>query len=110
VRVPVPGANITYTHDQKAALRAEFARRRKRQLFVSIPLVVFMVGVLIALDEKTKAPLFGLAPSVVVGIFVVVMGGGLVFSLLNWRCPACERYLGKHINPSFCHRCGVPLR
>jgi hypothetical protein len=101
---------MTYTEDQKAAHRAEFAMRRKRQLFVSIPLVIFMIGVLIALDEKTKVPVFGLSPSVIVGIFVVVMGGGLVFSLLNWRCPACQRYLGKHMNPSFCHRCGVPLR
>ena len=101
---------MTYTEDQKAAFRAEFAMRRKRQLFVSIPLVIFMVGVMIALDEKTKAPVFGLSASVVGGIFAVVMGGGLVFSLLNWRCPACQRYLGKHINPSFCHRCGVPLR
>ena len=101
---------MTYTEDQKAAFRAEFATRRKRQLFVSIPLVIFMVGVLIALDEKTKAPVFGLSSSVVAAIFAVVMGGGLVFSLLNWRCPACQRYLGKHINPSFCHRCGVPLR
>ena len=101
---------MTYTDDQKAAFRAEFAARRKRQLFVSIPLVVFMLGVMIVLDERTKAPVLGLSPSVVIGIFAVVMGGGLVFSLLNWRCPACARYLGKHINPSFCHRCGAPLR
>ena len=101
---------MTYTEDQKAEFRAEFAMRRRRQLFVSIPLVIFMVGVMVALDEKAKAPVFGISPSVVIGIFAVVMVGGLVFSLLNWRCPACQRYLGKQINPSFCHRCGVPLR
>jgi ribosomal protein S27AE len=101
---------MTYTDDQKAAHRAEFASRRKRQLFVSIPLLVLMLGFMIVLDDKSKAPAFGLSPSVVVGVFALLMGGGLVFSLLNWRCPACGRYLGKHINPSFCHRCGVPLR
>jgi hypothetical protein len=101
---------MTYTEDQKAAFRAEFASRRKRQLLVSIPLVVVMLGVMIVLDDKSKAPALGLSPSVVIGIFAVVMGGGLVFSLLNWRCPACARYLGKHISPSFCHRCGVALR
>jgi len=101
---------MTYTEDQKAAFRTEFATRRKRQLFVSIPLVVFMLGFMIVLDEKTKAPVLGLSPSVVIGLFALMMGGGLLFSLLNWRCPACARYLGKHINPSFCHRCGTPLR
>jgi ribosomal protein S27AE len=101
---------MTYTEEQKAAHRTEFALRRKRQLFVSIPLVVVMLGVMVVLDDKTKASVWGLSPSVVVGIFAVLMGGGLVFSLLNWRCPACGRYLGKHISPSFCHRCGVPLR
>ena len=42
-------------------------------------------------DEKAKTPVFGLSPSVVIGIFAVVMGGGLAFSLLNWRCPASLR-------------------
>src|SRR5687767_9013866 len=101
---------MAYTEDQKARLRKEFAHRRKKQLFVSIPIAVFMIGVLIALDEKSKGPILGLSPSMVVTVFMVVMGAGLVFSLINWRCPACRRYLGKHINPSFCHRCGAPLR
>ena len=102
---------MTYTEDQKAAFRAEFALRRKRQLFVSIPLVVVMLG---RHDRhsmtRRKRPFWDSRRRSSVGIFAVVMGGGLVFSLLNWRCPACARYLGKHINPSFCHRCGVPLR
>ena len=34
----------------------------------------------------------------------------VVFSLFNYRCPACHGYLGKSINPSFCQRCGVRLR
>jgi len=102
--------SVEYTDDQKAAFRVEFALRRKRQLFVSIPLIVVMLGLMTVLDEKRKAPVLGLSPSVVVAVFAVLMGGALVFSLLNWRCPACGRYLGKHISPSFCHRCGVPLR
>jgi hypothetical protein len=100
----------TYTEEQKAAFRTEYAARRKKQLFISIPLAVFMIGVLLVLDEKAKGPIFGVSPSIVVAVLAAVMVAGVVFSLLNWRCPACRRYLGKHINPSFCHRCGVPLR
>jgi len=101
---------MDYTEDQKARLRSEFAVRRRRQLFLSIPLAVFMIVILIMLDDKSKAPILGLPPSVVVVVFAVVMIAGIGFSLVNWRCPACRRYLGKHINPSFCHRCGAPLR
>jgi Na+/citrate or Na+/malate symporter len=101
---------MTYTEEQKAALRTEFAARRKRQLLVSIPLAIFMIGVLVIIDDKSRAPIFGLSPAMVLVAFAVVMVAGLAFSLANWRCPACQRYLGKHINPSFCHRCGAPLR
>jgi predicted RNA-binding Zn-ribbon protein involved in translation (DUF1610 family) len=34
----------------------------------------------------------------------------LVFSLRNWRCPACNKYLGKGTLPHYCPNCGVELR
>jgi rRNA maturation endonuclease Nob1 len=33
----------------------------------------------------------------------------LIFSLFNWRCPSCNKYLGKAINAKFCAKCGVQL-
>jgi DNA polymerase II large subunit len=33
----------------------------------------------------------------------------LAFSFLNWRCPSCNKYLGKAINPKFCSKCGTQL-
>ena len=101
---------MTYTEEQKAAFRIEFAARRKKQRLVSIPLAVLMIGVLLVLDEKAKGPVFGVSPAIVVAALTAVLIAGVVFSLRNWRCPACRRYLGKHMNPSFCHRCGIPLR
>jgi rubrerythrin len=32
------------------------------------------------------------------------------FYWLNWRCPACKKYLGKELNPSHCPNCRVELR
>jgi len=43
----------------------------------------------------------------VLAVFVV---GALVFSFKNWRCPACNGYLGKAFNPRYCSKCGVELR
>jgi len=33
-----------------------------------------------------------------------------VFSLYNWRCPACNKYLGKQRSPKYCSKCGVALQ
>ena len=41
---------------------------------------------------------------------VVLVAGALIFSFRNWRCPACNRYLGKQYSPKFCSKCGVVLQ
>ena len=32
------------------------------------------------------------------------------FSFRNWRCPACNGYLGRSMSMNFCPKCGVELR
>lgn len=36
--------------------------------------------------------------------------GGLAASIVNWRCPACNKYLGRSMDPSVCRKCGAKLR
>jgi rRNA maturation endonuclease Nob1 len=31
----------------------------------------------------------------------------IIFSLLNRRCPNCNKYLGKKMNSKYCASCGV---
>jgi hypothetical protein len=31
----------------------------------------------------------------------------VIFSLRNWRCPCCNRWLGNQLNPQSCVGCGV---
>jgi hypothetical protein len=38
-------------------------------------------------------------------IFVAVMLGIGVLSFINWRCPACKKYLGNSWAPRECPRC-----
>lgn len=33
--------------------------------------------------------------------------GSLIYTLINWRCPACGKYLSKRVDPSSCPGCGV---
>ena len=102
---------MQYLEQQIADFKAEFARRRKRQLLVSLPLAA--VVILFAIFSRTaEAPPLGLPPAVLriaVFVFVLVLGA-IAFSLWNWRCPACNKYLGKGVSPSFCPKCGVPLQ
>jgi hypothetical protein len=86
-----------------------FSVRQRRQFLLAIPLVVVLLSFFIAVDERAGT-VFGF-PLAAAGPFLFVFViGALVFSLKNWRCPACDRYLGKVWNPRHCHSCGVALR
>jgi hypothetical protein len=75
---------------------------------VSLPLaaVVFAVAVF----RGTGPTLFGIPADVAGPVFLVLVLGALAFTLRNWRCPACEKYLGRSFNPKHCQNCGIQLR
>lgn len=99
---------MEYTEEQKRGFRESFAALRKRQLLATIPLVAVLVFLGFS-DQETGAS-FGVPVVVwlpIAGLFVL---GLVLFSLKNWRCPACRKYLGKGFGPKFCPKCGVALR
>ena len=99
---------MQYAEQQLQEFRSEFAKRRKRQLLMLIPLIaVFLLFGTV--DEATGATPIGPAAIILPLAFVIILGI-LVFSFTNWRCPACNKYLGKGISPRFCSKCGVPLQ
>lgn len=86
----------------------ELKQRRKRQWLAAIPGIAAVLVVLLATD-RTGGTLFGLSST------TLAVGAGarvvayVLFSIRNWRCPGCDKYLGKNMNPSFCPSCGVKL-
>ena len=88
-----------------ADVPAEFVRRRRRQIIVTIPLFVVVLATSVFLTDGTtpKSPLL-------IAAFVLALISLVTFSLINWRCPACRAYLRKATNPKFCPNCGVALR
>jgi hypothetical protein len=99
---------MEYTEDQKRGFLAGFAALRRRQLLATVPLVVIVL--LVALAERGAGYAVGMPHAVwapLAGLYVV---GFIAFTLKNWRCPACRRYLGKGIGPTFCPRCGERLQ
>jgi len=98
---------MALTVDEKQRIMAEFARRRKRQLCVSIPLAAMVIG-FILIGDNSDILSSEFRPAAVIGLFIAVLAV-LIFSFRNWRCPGCNAYLHKNMNPRFCPRCGVQL-
>ena len=91
---------------QKTEIVQLFSSRRRNQLLVAIPIVAALI--LLVLGEG-EAAVFGIPMTIIVPAAIAVVIGGVLFSLFNWRCPACNKYLGKSISPKYCQKCGVQL-
>jgi len=95
---------MRYTEKQKAEFKARFIQTRRYQMALVVPVAGPVL--LLVLSERAVADL-GLQPMLLgIALLLLVAAG---FSWLNWRCPACRRYLGRRLSPSHCPRCGVAL-
>src|SRR5688572_23865545 len=99
---------MQYRPEQLAAFKESFAARRRRQLIIAIPVIAAMVFVAIA-SESSRSSLAGIPVRILTTVGLLFVIGALGFSFYNWRCPACNRYLGKTVNPKFCSKCGTTL-
>lgn len=97
---------MEYTEEQKAEFKRQYAAKKRRQIFVAIPIVAV---VLLLIVSEGKDAILGLPLNVAGPLFIALIFGALIFSFFNWRCPACRKYLGKTINHKFCAACGVGL-
>ncbi len=78
-------------------------KAKKIQLFVAVPVGIALVG-MVLLRNTT------ISTDTLTAIAVCIVIAGLIFSAWNWRCPVCHTYLGKNMNPDFCHKCGTKLK
>ena len=97
------------TEEQKQEIKQQFKTRRNRQLCISLPIAALMIAAIIFEDRLNAIPLpvseqtFGI-------VFLALVAAVLALSFKNWRCPACDKYLGRSISPKFCAKCGVELQ
>ncbi|HXX56565.1 MAG TPA: hypothetical protein VEI96_01025 [Thermodesulfovibrionales bacterium] len=85
-----------------------FRMLRTRQLIaLSVTLVLL---VLLALLYR-RPDLFGeFSKGAIDTAQIVLIMAFIAFSVFNWRCPACKKYLGSDISRRTCRRCGARLR
>jgi len=104
----MPAPPQVLSEQQKEEIKQQFRARRRRQLWATLPLLA-----LVALSFWTRAQpdaaIGGVPLAKLVPVAIVALAAFVVFTLVNWRCPACGSYLGKGIGPSFCRKCGVAL-
>ena len=100
---------MEYTQEQLDGFRTSFARKRRRQIILIVPLFAVIILVAAASDDSSSN-IAGLPAAVVGTMGILLILGALAFSLYNWRCPACNGYLGRSASPRFCSKCGVPLQ
>jgi hypothetical protein len=96
---------MPYTGSQLAGFRVQFVKTRKRQLWVTVALVTVCVAGSLSI----------LVPALPIKVsyqaLPIVALGFMVVTLVNWRCPACNSYLGSGTwGLAFCPRCGVGLK
>ena len=97
-----------YTEIQKQEFAREFARRRKIQLILMAPMAVLAFS-FVFLADQTKDGQTAETAAIFMPMAIAAIIGVVLYSLKNWRCPACNSYLGRSISPRFCPSCGAPL-
>lgn len=100
---------MDYTQEQLDAFKTEFARKRRNQLILAAPIVLLVVGSAF-FEPQLKEALADTAPWIPAAVLIPAVLGALGFSFRNWRCPACDKYLGKSASIAFCAKCGVALK
>ncbi|MBI1221301.1 MAG: hypothetical protein GC180_01750 [Bacteroidetes bacterium] len=90
-------------------IKAAYQRRRKRQLIVALFLVPTFLGMLF-LSSNPETSLFGLDYDTLGKIAFGIVICALAYSVYNWRCPGCRKYLGRSINQNYCARGGAKFK
>ena len=96
-------------NNNKDKIIAEFGRRKRLQLIISIPIFIIII-LFIIIHDKPDFTALGIPFIELLYIFMAVISAAIIFSIYNWRCPSCGKYLGKGIDPKFCPKCGVKLQ
>jgi hypothetical protein len=86
----------------------DFQVRQNRQLLaLAITLLLLLFFVLVY-----KHPdIFGeISKNTIFAAQILTIAAFIGFSAVNWRCPACNKYLGSDIHRRACRKCGTRLR
>lgn len=86
----------------------DFRLRQSRQL-LAMALTLFLLLFLVLIYKRTD--IFGeFSKNNIFASQIILIAVFIGFSVFNWRCPSCSKYLGSDINRRICKKCGIRLR
>ena len=95
--------------DKDPMVLAVFAQRRRWRLISMAIMLAFVI--LIAVGEgRPEGTTWGMRSDYMAWVMFVPVLAYLLVNFRLWRCPACNRMLGKSYNPRYCNNCGTALR
>jgi len=94
--------------NEKQQIIEEFQKRNRKQVALAIILLPLFIAFAIVSSKPDMLPCPLGSLFMLLCIFILLPA--VVFSFMNYRCPACSAFLGDAINPSFCYRCKAQLR
>lgn len=100
---------MDYTQGQKEQFKTEFVVKRRRFLVFAV-LIIALILSNEALLYKDIDILYELPESSWIPIYFAILGSLVILAMLNWRCPACKRFLKRNFNITTCDKCGIALK
>ncbi len=94
------------------SVQEKFKKIKRNQIVVILEIIIFDIIMLIAIFTEVSSPIesMSIATIIIVAIIAcVVTIGVVIFTIINWRCPNCNKYLGRSIASKFCKNCGANL-
>ena len=93
--------------DNKVIMENFRMRQNRQYLALAIALLLLVFSVLL----YRRSDIFGeISKQTIFTAQIIIIAAFIVFSIVNWRCPACNRYLGADIYREICKKCGTRLR
>ncbi len=86
----------------------DFRKRQARQQFAIA--VTLLCMVLLVLVYKRPDLFTEVSKSLIAAAQIFLIAAFIAFTAINWKCPACKKYLGADIAKGRCPRCGVRLQ
>ena len=100
---------MEYSAQKLRDIQTSYSQKFRNRLLMIVPFVILLL-LFAFLARGTDGDVLGIGRGVFPYAIVVLGVLAASFSLYNWRCPACKRFLGRTLHPRFCPRCGVQLR
>jgi len=92
---------------QNSEIYAIFAKRKKRQNWITTIMVVMIIGMVPFRSFTASLP--NPFQNILVWGGILFISALIVLSFINWRCPSCERWLGRETKMAYCQHCGAKL-